>query len=307
MATATIQSYTSAGSTDAVNDYFVGYNNAAAAYRKYNRNTLLGITGNPVGTTDTQTLTAKTLTAPTISAPVLAGTVTGTYTFGGTPTFPSSVVTLTGTQTLTNKTLTSPVITGGTISNATITVDTISGFSGASVSVAGVTMNAGIITTSGAVTSTSIAVGAVQPQALVTGTGTGWTWASWTPTYTNLTVGNGTSTARFIQIGKTVFFRLSVVFGTTSAVSGSVTFTFPVTSIAYTGTATTQTIAMGSYNNAGTAVYQGGCIWASTTTANMLALKVDGTYSQLVVLSATVPFTFGSGAEIFMQGSYEAA
>lgn len=63
-----------------------------------------------VTTTATQTLTGKTLTAP-----VLSGTVTGTYTLGGTPTFPSTVVTTTGTQALTNKTLTSPTITNPTI------------------------------------------------------------------------------------------------------------------------------------------------------------------------------------------------
>ncbi len=51
---------------------------------------------------------AQTLTNKTITSPVLSGTITGTYTFGGTPTFPSTVVTTTGTQTLTNKTLTDP-------------------------------------------------------------------------------------------------------------------------------------------------------------------------------------------------------
>lgn len=60
-----------------------------------------------VGRATTDTLTNKTLTAP-----VLGGTITGTYTLGGTPTFPSSIATLTGTQTFTNKTLTSPVIDG---------------------------------------------------------------------------------------------------------------------------------------------------------------------------------------------------
>lgn len=53
-----------------------------------------------VGRDTTDTLTNKTLTAP-----VIGGTVTGTYTIGGTPTFPSTVVLTTGTQTLTGKTL----------------------------------------------------------------------------------------------------------------------------------------------------------------------------------------------------------
>lgn len=57
----------------------------------------------------TSTLTNKTLTAPVVN-----GTVTGTYTLGGAPTFPSTIVTTTGTQTLTNKTITSPAISSPT-------------------------------------------------------------------------------------------------------------------------------------------------------------------------------------------------
>lgn len=104
----------------------VPYWQVATAY-SITRNKWLNIASQPVGLTDSQTLTNKTLTAPTISGPTLSGTVLGTYTLGGTPTFPASVVTLTGSQTLTNKTLTSPAITGGSLDNATVTVDTVAG------------------------------------------------------------------------------------------------------------------------------------------------------------------------------------
>jgi hypothetical protein len=40
-----------------------------------------GVTGNVVGTTDTQTLTNKTLTSPTINSPTIGGTVPGTVQF----------------------------------------------------------------------------------------------------------------------------------------------------------------------------------------------------------------------------------
>lgn len=69
-----------------------------------------------VGTTASQALTNKTITAP-----VLSGTVTGTYTLGGTPTFPSTVVSTTGTQTLTNKRIT-PRVTSASASPVNVNI-----------------------------------------------------------------------------------------------------------------------------------------------------------------------------------------
>lgn len=116
------------GTVDPVNDLIPIYDASSTSTVSVYRNQYLNISSNPVGLTDTQTLTNKTLTSPTISGPTFSGTLAGTYTIGGTPTFPSSVVTLTGTQTLTNKTLTSPTITSPTITNASITADSVAGF-----------------------------------------------------------------------------------------------------------------------------------------------------------------------------------
>jgi hypothetical protein len=117
-----------ASTIDPVLDLTPIYTASALATQAINRNTYLGLASQPVGTNDTQTLTAKTLTTPTINGATLSGTLSGTYTLGGTPTFPSSVVTLTGTQTLTGKTLTSPTINSPSITNATITADTVAGY-----------------------------------------------------------------------------------------------------------------------------------------------------------------------------------
>jgi len=153
---------------DRAADSLLVYDNSATALRRATVNNLLDLASHPVGVDDTQTLTAKTLTAPTISSPVLSGTVTGTYTLGGTPTFPSAVVTLTSSQTLTNKVLTAPTINTATIANPTLTVDAISEYtSAAGVTIDGVLLKDnkmnGSYLTNASVNTTQIADDAVTP------------------------------------------------------------------------------------------------------------------------------------------------
>ena len=128
MANITINSLPVASTIDGVNDYLPIYTNTGAATQGINRNTLLNLASGPVGLTDSQVLTNKTLTSPTINGATLSGTLAGTYTIGGTPTFPATVVQTTASQTLTNKTLTSPTINSPTITNATISADTLTGY-----------------------------------------------------------------------------------------------------------------------------------------------------------------------------------
>jgi hypothetical protein len=153
-------------------------------------NNMLGIASQPVGLSDSQTLTNKTLTAPTINSPVFGGTLSGTYTIGGTVTFPASVVTLTGTQTLINKTLTSPTINSPTITNASISADAITGFT---------TANNGTIyglpVASGAVSGANLTPNTVPGSAL---TGT---YRNSYQTDNNNAISNVNSTALKIQYG----------------------------------------------------------------------------------------------------------
>lgn len=159
---------------------------------KVTPNNLLGFSGgNPVSTSDSQSLTNKTITAPTISSPVLSGTVTGTYTLGGTPTFPSTVVTLTAAQTLTNKILTSPTINTATIVNPTITADSIAGFSVSNTgTIYGVSVTTGFIASaalSNAVNTAAIQNAAVTVNKLFTGATTAVVLTSETTTSSTFT------------------------------------------------------------------------------------------------------------------------
>ena len=64
-------------------------------------------------------------------------------------------------------------------------------------------------------------------------TGLAWsslgTYTSWTPTLTNITIGNGTVTAAYVQIGKHIHAQIRITLGSTSTVGGNPGFSLPVT------------------------------------------------------------------------------
>lgn len=132
-------------------------------------------------------------------------------------------------------------------------------------------------------------------------------WSSWTPTWTNLTVSGSTVTAKYQQIGKTVFWRLNVILGGGNAPTGALSFTLPVTSANYAGNASSQRIGTAEYLDAGVTGYVGSVAWASTTTGRLFVTLASGTYGQDADLSATVPHAWGNTDEIHASGVYEAA
>lgn len=67
-----------------------------------------------------------------------------------------------------------------------------------------------------------------------TATGLAWSsaggvtgWTSYTPTWTNLTVGNGTLTAAYRDNGNMIDVQMRLIFGSTTSISGSPSFTLP--------------------------------------------------------------------------------
>lgn len=215
-----ITSLPTAGTIDAIVDTFPIVTNSINTTQQINRNVFLSLSSQPVGISDSQTLTNKTITSPTISGPTLSGTIIGTYTIGGTPTFPTSVVTLTGSQTLTNKILTSPTINSPTITNATISADTIIGFSTSTI---GTVYGLGI--NNGAITPTT-----VTASGLITAS-SGFTLSSGTLTLPNNSISAAMLATAAITLGYT---QITGNFTTTSG-----------TAVQVTGLTTTVTIPAG--------------------------------------------------------------
>ena len=291
MSNVTINSLPTASTIDATNDLLPIYTNSLTATQAISRNTYLNLSSQPVGLTDSQTLTNKTLTSPTINGATLSGTLSGTYTIGGTPTYPSSVTQNTVSQTLTNKTLTSPTITSPTITNATLSADTITGFTTSnSGTIYGLGVVSGILTTANTVSNTALSN---------TGTfGSAWSYTSFTPTISNFTLGNATFTAKYGQIGKLVNFYITITLGTTSVVGTGPVLTLPVAK----STGQNGAIGMISYSN-GTFVYNG-VIGAFGV---LLVYNSAATYTNQNSISATTPFTWAATNILTINGTYEAA
>jgi len=129
-------------------------------------------------------------------------------------------------------------------------------------------------------------------------------WFNYTPTYTNLTVGSGTHASKFAMYGKTVVCRIRFTLAANSSVSTNPTATLPVTTVGaydsgfWLGNATLV--------DSGSPTY-GLVRWASSTTVQWVVLNAAGTYLVVNAVSATVPFTWGTGDALTANFEYEAA
>jgi hypothetical protein len=135
-------------------------------------------------------------------------------------------------------------------------------------------------------------------------TGLEWAgaWTSFTPTYLNLTVGNGTNTGKYLRIGNIVFVMTSFVFGSTSSMTGSpLRHYFPFTS------ATTNNSLIGNAYllDSGTMDYPGAIVQAGNDNVVIYSIDASTTYSRMGGISTTVPFTWATNDAIRLDYFYE--
>jgi hypothetical protein len=127
-------------------------------------------------------------------------------------------------------------------------------------------------------------------------------YTTWTPTWTNLTVGNGTQTARYSQIGKTLRFDLKLVFGSTTSITGLPIFTLPKTVAQKTADVNFHFEDVGAGNYVSTAYLN-----ATAGDTALQVINTSGTYPILASVSATVPFTWTTTDVITVSATYEVA
>lgn len=137
--------------------------------------------------------------------------------------------------------------------------------------------------------------------------GSGTVWGNWPsgPTYANITVGNGTVTAKYAQIGKLVHCRWVLALGTTSSIGTGPTISLPVT--ATNPGAALMILGQAWFEDSGVGNGAGVIYNTSTTTVGFLAMQANATYTTYATVTNTVPVTLGSGDYLTAKWSYDAA
>lgn len=125
-------------------------------------------------------------------------------------------------------------------------------------------------------------------------------WTTFSPTWTNVTVGNGTVVARFTRIAKTVHFFIHLTLGGTSSVTGSVIVSTPAT---MNNTSGATRVADCSFFD----VSAGQQYWGGATVNGATAIALFDNASPNANVGVANPFGWASGDILYVSGSFEEA
>lgn len=124
-------------------------------------------------------------------------------------------------------------------------------------------------------------------------------WTAYTPTISGFTLGNGTVSGAYCQIGKTVFFHAALTIGSTTTIAAGPTFTLPVT-------------GSGAFRG----VFQSWAQDSSTgdnyrlvelNSGTLVTMSGIGTNGIFVPISTSSPFVWQTPDTIGVMGMYRAA
>ena len=149
------------------------------------------------------------------------------------------------------------------------------------------------------------ATGATGPTGASASDLTAWSTYTvvWTGASSNPSLGNGTLTGRYKQIGKTVFVTVKLITGSTTTFgSGDWRFSLPVSA------QSPDTIQFPcSMLDAGNAWYQGTVNGTYSGLTDRTSILVDTAGIASGAVTSGSPFTWGYGDSLMFNGSYEAA
>jgi hypothetical protein len=131
----------------------------------------------------------------------------------------------------------------------------------------------------------------------------GGTYTAFTPSYTDITIGNGTSVARYTQIGKFVHVETLLTFGSTTSVNGSgPKLTLPVEA----KTAGYPVRSIIGFGNPGVTTNYGMGDFPDSTSMRIKVMGTATTFADEQSMSSSSPFTWGNTDYLSITLVYEA-
>ena len=121
------------------------------------------------------------------------------------------------------------------------------------------------------------------------------TYTAYTPTLTNLTIGNGTLASTYCRVNNFIHFQGKITFGSTTSVTGSVQISVPVS---ISTTQSSQGTALGTNTFYDTSV---GTWYLGVASSNVAARffpgiqYTNGAFAQFGNMDSTTPMTWATG------------
>jgi len=126
---------------------------------------------------------------------------------------------------------------------------------------------------------------------------------TYTPVFSAITVGNGTLTGKYKIVGRHMFFRVALVFGSTSAMADSFC-SVPITPASHAGLADLSQLGGATfYDQSAPAIYHGALVYDAGRNVYVKALNASGTYLAHNSLSTTIPMTWATNDQYVLNGN----
>lgn len=130
-------------------------------------------------------------------------------------------------------------------------------------------------------------------------------FTAFSPSWTNLTVGNGTNAGYYTNDGGWVNGYMFLTFGSTTSISGSVSVNLPVNT--HGAILSYSIIGEVVLQDTGSGWYVGKFIQSSSSAGTLIVVNASASYSGMSALSSTVPFTWTTNDQILVTFRYKAA
>ena len=123
----------------------------------------------------------------------------------------------------------------------------------------------------------------------------GGAWIPYTPSVTNLTLGNGTLAFQYMNAGQLYVVRFSFAFGSTSSITGVPEFSTPNGST-IDASSVVHALGVATVWDNGSSVFPGTVLPGASLYTNfrVLIYNAAGTYASLTGITSTVPMTWAN-------------